>query len=251
MKETNNTLLAREHLLKHTDKQIKITTLHEMAKVSGISAIEGYLGAAKEYNDHIMVALNADIPESHENTFVHELLHIILDYEKFPNVVINEQFAIKKLPRQFGAQLPKLQAYFSSTIDHPEIYKRMKDDYELNMENYFNLLLRQKKNRFTKKNSFTSKEAEVFSNQQDILDGLEYFYYDNTQRSEILMAFREKSNSAYNSCFSLHTSINKIGMHYPSSCRKAAEMIKMHLVKYGEKRNIGILNNMWNALKIV
>lgn len=251
MNETNNTLLAREHLLKHTDKQIKITTLHEMAKVSGISGIERYLGAAKEYNDHIMVALNADIPESHENTFVHELLHIILDYEKFPNMAINEQFAIKNLPPRLYAQLPKLQAYFSSAIDHPEIYVRMKDNYELNMEKYFNFLLAQKKNRFTKKNSFKNKEEELFFNQQDIIDGLEYFHYDNAQREEILMAFRETSNSAYNSCLALHRAISRSGMHNPLSCRKSAEKIKIHLVKYGEKRNIGLLNNMWNALDIV
>jgi len=251
MNETSNTLLAKDHLLKYTDKPVRITTLQEIAKECGISGIEAYLGATKECDDHIMVALNANEPESHESTFVHELLHIMLDYEKFPNVVINEQFAINNLSPQLSSHLSKLQGYISSAIDHPEIYLRMKENYALDMEKYFNNLLNQKKNRFAKKMNFKSKEEEVFSNQQDILDGLEYFYYGDAQREELLKIFRDVSVSAYNSCLGLHRAISRIGMHDPISCRKAAEKIKMHLVKYGDKRNLGFLNNMWHALDIV
>ena len=127
----------------------------------------------------------------------------------------------------------------------------MKKEYTLNMENYFNNLLAQKKNRFAKKKNFKSNEEEVFYNQQDILDGLEYFHYGDAQRAEIITIFRETSNSAYNSCLGLHRAISRIGMHNPNSCFKSAEKIKMHLVIYGEKRNIGLLNNMWSALDIV
>lgn len=249
MKEMDNTQLAREHLAKLTDKPIILTTVQEVAKSSGIKGVEGYLGAAKENDDHIVVALNPNKPESQESAFVHELLHIMLDYEGFPNVRINEQYAMTNLPQHLWAQLPKLQAYFSSVLDHPEIYRRMRETYNQDMGAYFDGLLTQKINRFNKKKRSNDQEL-VFSNQQDILDGLEYFYYDVKQRTEILAHFKEKSNSAHNSCLGLQRAIDKIGMHNPQSCRKSAEMIKARILKYGEKRNLKLLNNMWKALDI-
>jgi len=249
VRETDNTQLAREHLAKFTDKPIMLTTVQKVAKVSGINGVEGYLGAAKENDDLILVALNPNKPESQESTFVHELSHIMLDYEGYPNVRINEQYAMTNLPQHLWTQLPKLQAYFSSVLDHPEIYRRMRESYNLNMEAYFDGLLKQKINRINKKKSSNDQEL-VFSNQQDILDGLEYFYYDVKQRTEILAHFKKKSNSAYNSCLGLQRVIDKIGMHNPISCRKSAEIIQDRIVKYGEKRSQKLLNNMWKALEI-
>jgi len=45
--------------------------------------------------------------------------------------------------------------------------------------------------------------------------------------------------------------VEPIGMHHPQSCRKSARIIKAHIIKYGEKRGLELLNNMWKALEIV
>lgn len=249
MKETNKTQSARKHIAKLTDKPIIITSLDELAVSSGLQGIEGYLGAAKENDDNIIIAINSNKPESHESTFVHELLHIMINYEGFPKVFINEQFIKKNLPQKLWALLPKLQAYFSSVLHHPVIYKRMREIYNIDMGVYFNGLLVQKMNRFNSKKNKNDQEV-VFSNQQDILDGLEYCYYEAEQRTKILCQFRKKSNSAYNMCLDLQRAINKIGILNPQSCKISAEIIKSRIIKYGEKRNLGVLNNMWEALDI-
>ena len=125
----------------------------------------------------------------------------------------------------------------------------MRQDYNLDMERYFESLLEQKVSRFSKKNAGNEQES-IFSNQQDILDGLEYFYYDADYRTQVLSCFRDNSESAYNSCLQLRTKIEKTGMHTPHSCLKSGKKIKAHIIKYGGKRNLNFLNNMWKALEV-
>jgi len=250
MNETNNTRLAREHLAKYTDKPVVLTTVQTLAKETGIKGLEGYNGATVELDDHIQIALNPNKPESQENTFVHEVLHGVLKYEGFPRAQINEQYARTHLSQHLADALYKLQALFQSVLVHPEIYRRMRETYNLNMEAYYDGLLKQKTNRFNRDRGHGDQE-QIFFNQQDVVDGLEYFYYDVKQRTKILALFKEKSNSAYDSCFDLQRTIDKIGMHHPQSCRKSARIIKAHIIKYGEKRGLELLNNMWKALEIV
>ncbi len=250
MQETENTLLARERLSKFTDKPITITTVQEIAKQSGIKGIEGYFGATYEHADHIEVALNPNHPDSLETSFVHELLHIMLDHEGFPSVTINKTYATAHVPQQLWPGLPKLQSYFSSVLQHPEVYRRMRNEYTLDMEAYFGSLVTQKTNRF-KKASTTDQQQLLFLHQQDILDGLEYFYYNDEHRAQILGLFKSKSPSAYQSCLGLHRSIEKIGMHTPQSCHKSAEAIKSRLIKHGAKRGLlPVFNSQWHAIQI-
>jgi len=250
MEESSNTQLARELLAKLTDKPIIIKSLQEVANESRIQGIEGYLGATIETPDHILIALNENKPETHENSFVHEILHKMLDYEGFPKVSVNQDYAKKNLPPNLQVHLIKLLSFFHSVIQHPEIYKRMREDYKLDMDSYFCALLIQKRNRFDKKKSDDDQQRLIFSKQQDILDGLEYMYYNKNQKNEILRIFKDKSISAYNSCLGLHKAISKIGIHTPQSCLMVAGKIKAHIIKYGDKRGLGLLNNMWKAIEI-
>ena len=249
MEESSNTQLAREHLAKLTDKPIMIKSLREVANELGNQGIRGYLGAVSETSDYIIIALNENKPETHESSFVHEMLHKMLDYEGFPKVSVNQNYAKKNLPPKLQILLPKLLAYFSSVIHHPEIYKRMREDYNLDMELYFCGLLIQKRNRFDKMKSDDNQQL-IFLNQQAILDGLEYMYYNKNQKNEILRIFKDKSISAYDSCLGLHKAISKIGMYTPQSCLTAAEKIKSHIIKYGDKRGLDLPNNMWKAIEI-
>lgn len=251
IKETKNTILARENLLKLTNKPVIITTLEEFSMRLGINFIQGYLGANKEFNDYIVVALNEYKPESHESTFVHELIHSILRHEQFPRVMINEQFINNYIPKDLWSDLTKLVCFFQSSIEHPVIYERMRNNYQLDMEKYFNLLLVNKKNRLSKKNNFKTREERLFSDQQDILDGLEYHCYDEPQKTEILKILKVESRNAYDSCYSMNQAITNTRIHDPLSCHKSAEIIKAAIIKYGEKRHIGNLNKMWKALDIV
>ena len=249
-KETNNTQLAREHLLKYTDISIKVITLEQFINESkhNYKGLEGANGAIEKRGDHFAIGLKNNKPETHENTFVHEILHKILHYENFPEVRYNIELVKNTIPQNFRKYLPRLAAYFSSVITHPEIYLRMRDNYDLKMEDYFDSLVIQKKVLLSNKGIFNSPEEEVFSNQQLILDGLEYFYYNDNQKRDLLTIFRNTSDSAYMSCRSLYKAVKKIGVYNPQSCLKAAALIRSHITSYGTKRSIGIFNKFWNAM---
>jgi len=249
MLETDNTRLAREHLAGLTDKPVIITTLQQMAQAAGIGDLGAHLGVCRETADNITIAVDPNKPETHEATFVHELLHRMLDHKGFPQIWINDMYAETNVPRHLWRLLPQLQSRFSSVLQHPEIYRRMREDYKLDMERYFDSLLIQKVGRFNKRN-WRSEHERTFLSQQDILDGLEYFYYDANQKTQILSCFKDNSESAYNSCLQLHRQIEKIGTHTAHSCLKSAKAIKAHIIKYGEKRNLHLLNNMWESLDI-
>lgn len=249
MTETENTISAREHLAKLTDKPIIMTTVQHLAQTEGIKSLENNLGVCKETADSITIALHPDRPDTHEATFVHEVVHRILNHEGFPGIWINDIYAKTNIPSNLWPHLRNLQSRLSSVLQHPEVYRKMRQDYDLDMEHYFESLLKQKVRRFSRKRGGNEQEL-IFFNQQDILDGLEYFHYDPDQRKQVQSCFRDSSESAYNSCLQLHAKIEKTGTHTSHSCLKSGKAIKTHIVKYGEKRNLHFLNNMWKALEV-
>ena len=198
MIETKNTLKVINMLRKYTDKKVFVKDIKELSNDPVFSGAASYLGATYNGPDSIIVYLNLSYQHTCEATFIHEILHIILDYEGFPNIIINEDVA-KILPSQFARVLPKLQSFFSSTVDHPEIFKRMESDFDLDLSLYYEIQVQQKLNRFYKSLASDSKTNEqyYFFRQQDILIGLEYFFYPQNHKEKILKVFRESYPDAY------------------------------------------------------
>lgn len=99
----------------------------------------------------------------------------------------------------------KLQQQFSSTIEHPEIFRRMISEFDLDVDAYFNAQVRQKLRRFEKSlEKSTRKDGEYhFYRQQDILVGVELFFYPEPYKEEILNTFKEFYPGAFQSCLSL------------------------------------------------
>lgn len=251
MIETKNTLKVINVLRKHTDKKILVKDIKELSSDPGFSGAASYLGATYNGPDSVIVYLNLSHPHTCEATFTHEILHIILDYEGFPNIIINEDIA-KILPSQFVRVLPKLQSFFSSTIDHSEIFKRMESGFDLNLSLYYEIQVQQKLNRFYKslRNGSKTDEQYYFFRQQDILIGLEYFFYPQKHKEKILKIFGESYPDAYASCSSLYNKVKRVGFNTPKSGYKSAKIIKEHIIKYGERKSTGMFNKMGEALEI-
>ncbi len=250
MINTNKTKLAEEYLYKHTDKKIKVISLDEYEELTGLEGVKEYHGASGRSDSDIFIALNHKCVDIHEQIYIHEVLHHILRFEGYPEAQVNWDFVNSNFTPKYQPILKKIQANFSSVIAHPEIYKRMKNVYELDMSPYFDSLVRNKKSRFNKMPTNNYIEL-TFANQENILDGLEYFYYDKNQKEKIVKIFKSKSMSAFKECLNLFQIINSIGMYKPSSCRIAAEQIKNQIFIYGEKNNIGIINKVWKSIKII
>jgi hypothetical protein len=248
--QTKNGLRVINILRKYTNKNILVKDIRELVAHPSFPGVESYLGASDNTPENIIIYLNFSYSDTCEATFVHEVLHIILRYEGFPEVIIDQEKA-NTLPNQFRQVLPKLQSFFSSTIDHPEIFRRMGSEFDLNLHSYYQIQVQQKINRFHKSLKEESKNDQYyFFRQQDILIGLEYFFYPPNYKERILQVFNELYPDAYASCSSLYEKVKKIGFHTPESAYQSGKMIKAHIIRYGERKGARIFNKMWEALEI-
>jgi len=241
---TENTIKAVNMLNKYTDKAIQVRDIKELPDIGS------YLGAAY-IDDEIIIHLNCSYPiDIQEATFIHEVLHLVLRYEGFPKVEINETIA-RTLPSQFISVLPKLRSHFSSTIEHPQIFKRMESEFTLNLPRYYGVQVQQKLNRLNKGLNYPKGSKQYyFFRQQDILIGLEYFFYPQYYKNKILSVFKEAYPNAYTSCLSLYNKVKKIGFNSPKSAYESAKIIKAHVIRYGRRKSVGVFNKMWKALEI-
>jgi hypothetical protein len=97
----------------------------------------------------------------------------------------------------------------------------------------------------------TRKDGKYyFYRQQDILIGIELFFYPDPYREEILNAFKEFYPGAFQSCLSLYNKIKRVGFRTPESCYSSAKIIKDHIMKYGKRKAVREINRIWEALEI-
>jgi hypothetical protein len=248
--QTKNGLRAISMLRKYTDKNILVKDIRELAGRPSFPGVESYLGASENTSENIIIYLNFSYPNTCEATFIHEMLHKILRYEGFPEVIIDQEKA-NTLHIQYKQFLPKLQSLFSSIIDHPEIFRRIESEFDLDLHSYYQIQVQQKINRFHKSWKEEPKNDQYyFFRQQDILIGLEYFFYPPIYKERILQVFNELSPDAYASCSSLYEKVKKIGFYTPESAHQSGKMIKAHIIRYGERKGARIFNKTWEALEI-
>ncbi|NDK56823.1 hypothetical protein [Pontibacter fetidus] len=248
MKHTATTLKAQEKLMNLSGYPVEIVTMKEFAISSGLLNVESYLGVHYFDGEQHIIGVNSEKPETNESTFVHECIHAILDIEGFPKVKIDykgsEDITINK-------NCDLLAAFLSSAIQHPEVYRRMDKEFNIDMRNYFQGLLIQKKSRLTKKDSVSQGGLDaVLSNQQDIIDGFEYFFYSENEQKEILDLFKKVSPSAFDFLQGIRKK-SKLDFYSPSKARVSALDFFERIKKYGEKKAGQSLNTMfWDKISI-
>lgn len=54
----------------------------------------------------------------------------------YPTVAVDETRVATRLPEAMRSCLPVLRGRLASTVDHPEIYKRMETEYQIDMDRY-------------------------------------------------------------------------------------------------------------------
>ncbi len=100
------------------------------------------------------------------------------------------------LPRNSGIENTRLtlSSFLESSIQHPEVYRRMKEVYNLDQEKYFQGILVQKRKRFLNKPIYpTGDFRRTLSSQQSIIDGFEYFYYSSKAKRTALKLLKKNA----------------------------------------------------------
>jgi hypothetical protein len=217
------------------------------------SGIPGsWLGFVRQQEDRIEIYCDMSCSEGvRQAIVVHEILHKILGHEGFPQVSINETASRALLP-QHQKLLAKLKDRFKSAIDHPEIFRRILSCFELDIDSYFGVQVKQKLHMFGSRSArgIGTSPWYYFEGQQDIMWGVEFFSYPSAHRDLILSAFANSNPESYQSCLSLYGKVKEIGFENPMACYRSALIMKSHILEYGQRRAIGRLNDIWRALEV-
>ena len=249
MNETKNTAKAREYLKALTSKPIFLTTLEEEAVRSNMPSMRNYSGATIEEPERFVIALNHKRPQTQEASFVHEVIHQILVYSKYPMMSFDEDFVRRNLPPNHFSIMLQLQGKAISSIEHPEVYRQMIENYDLDMDQYFNDLVSQKLNRQSKTRSNLIADR-IFSDQQDILEAIEYNYYSDKAKELLLPKFSKVSTTAVEIASDLINSLEDHWFRKPEKSLKAGRIILTRIIQHGDSNELGAINNVWKALRL-
>ncbi len=212
-----------------------------------------YLGAGGERKNWIEIYLNSNISTSvQEVVFIHELTHIIMRNQGFPGIAMRADVAGRFNPIQKNDFID-YRNLFSSTIDHLRIYATMQKEYSLDFDSYFRLQIEAKTRKLQKfPDRESSKNDEYFhSVQQLILDGLEYPFYPEPFKQEIMTLFKSTTTQGFMASSALFSKVSKIGFETPQELFKCAVLIQNQIVHYGEKKSVGPVNQLYSGLVVV
>ncbi len=137
---------------------------------------------------------------------------------------------------------------FASIIAHPQVFSREKNEFDLEIDSYFDAQVDQKKHRFELRTDKIKDESKYFVRQQDILFGLDYFSYPPKHKKIIQNIFRDLYPEAYKSCNNLN---KKLKFNNPRECLNSAQKIKQHIIRYGRKKRLLIPNKIWDAMDVL
>ncbi len=249
MKETKNTQIAREKFASLTDKPIEITSLAAEAKRKNTPYIVDFLGASIIESDRIVIALNYNKPETHETTFIHEVTHQIIAKSGFPRIDYDLEYANVFVDPNHLPILQQVMSYLISSIEHPEVYRQMTEFYDLDMKAYFDSLIVQKMRRFALPIP-SNKIDRILSEQQDIVEGIEYHYYHESVKKQILDELKRVSPQAFDIVEGYLQKLPEEWYRTPIDCESTANLILRRVIDYGESNRLGFPNHLWKAIKV-
>lgn len=247
MIDTVNTRKALDMLMGFTDKEIEVKPIEEF-RAPGLKQPITYLGITQLSDNCFRIYLSTEYPEA---ILIHEILHIILRYEGFPVVGFDETCAERRLPQPVRDCLPVLAGRLVSTVDHPEIHRRMENDYDLDMDRYYRIHAERETDKIIRESGLTLEHDDhVFVCQQNILSCLDFLLWGKPHAG-LLDTLSRHYPEVFNSSQTLRRDVARTGFSTPLGAFKSANIIKSHIVNYGKRRFMRKeFTLMWKSLTI-
>jgi len=199
--------------------------------IKNTSALLGGIKYFENKKGSITVSLNTKFSENIQTAvFHHELLHLISAYEGWPMVRFHGNKTV--LTQNEREYLVTFQKELASIFQHPYVYSRMINDFELDYETYFDTQVQLKKNLLTK--SIKKYANSVEKTQEDIFKAIDYYHYPEKNKKEILDFYRQVNYPAYKINRSLS---KKTKFDTPMAVKKSFNLVKKEVIKLGRKKN--------------
>lgn len=247
MIDTANTRKVLDMLRGFTNREVEVKPIEEF-QAPGFTQPVTYFGITQLSEDHLRIYVST---ECHEAILIHEILHIILRYESFPVVGVDETCAERRLPKPARDCLPILAGRLASTVDHPEIHRRMESDYDLNTDRYYSVHAERETDKIIRESGQTlERDDYVFVCQQNILSCLDFLLWGKPHTG-LLDTVRRHYPEVFNSSQALRRKVARTGFSTPLGAFKSANVIRSHIVNYGKRRFVSKeLPLMWKSLTI-
>jgi hypothetical protein len=239
---------------KNIQKLIKMLREHSDTReiiiddIKKIPRYSSYIGVCRQTSNEILIYSNYGFPENiQEANIIHELLHVLLDHEGFPRVEINKN-KFRNANPEAKKVLSYLRDHFRSTIDHPQVFNREINEFDIDVCSYFDIQVEQKKHRFERRVEGKKDKNYYFLRQQDILIGLDYYSFPSKHRRMIQKIFRSLYPETYKYCNTLY---KKLKFNNPNEVYTSAQKIKKDIIRYGRKKGLSKINKLWDAIDIL
>jgi len=177
----------------------------------------------------ICIGINTSFSEDIQtSSTIHELLHIISMTEGWPLIKYKRNISLTKNEIEF---LDKYEGEISSIFQHPYVFSRMINDYNLNHEEYFNIQVNIFKKHLIK--SIKKFNNSIERTQTDIFSAVNYFHYPEQQKKDILDFYRTTNFQAYK----INRDVEKkITWNTAEDARKAFSIYKKEVLNIGKKK---------------
>ncbi|MGB0428915.1 MAG: hypothetical protein ACPGLV_00480 [Bacteroidia bacterium] len=230
---TDKMNLAKNNLSKLIPKPLRIISMDEVVREEKDQKWTNYLGVTREEDHTIMIGLNEKYPEFQESVFIHEILHRILEQEGFPQIHLNHS-KLKNYQPKVHWLFYYLSGRLSEILDHPTIYLRMEDEYNLNLTSYFDFhaskILNEIDDLHLKGDDFNSKVNSLFF-------AIEIDYYHEPWATETLEYIFEKFPFVKMDIEHLLRRLEAYDVNKVDSCKARAKFILTYFKKILVKEN--------------
>lgn len=246
MIQTENTIKALKSLKQITTSEIIILSESKFEEKFQIR-LSGN-GTHYFFNQKHYICINEKMPHfAQECSFVHECLHAILRIEKYPCCYLEGRRDFRDEEKK---SLLTIAGKLTDALHHPEIYKRMVKEYNLNIEKYFENLLKIKIERLEKiKTNSSDNLSLVYISQQNFIDAYEYFFYPEKIKLQLFDKMKEIFPDNYS--FLIGIKEKKRKFETPENAKLSIINLLKKIKKYGDKKNAGVLNNqVWDLMLV-
>lgn len=185
-----------------------------------------------------------------EAVLVHEGLHAILRTEAFPSVVRDETNYLWHIC-EYTDEL-NYNSFIQSKIEHPEIYRRMRKSFKLDMSEYFKLQVEKIYCSYLRRNSPKENEnpnpyAKCFA----VLMGLESSFFDQPYRDEAYEMIENYYHPGITQCSKKIYNCIKDDYSSPDAVRKIFEVSKDTMSSFEDDPDFrNTARKFWSCFKL-
>jgi hypothetical protein len=232
--------MAIEHARALTDRPIFFKHASEWVSADPGDPDVLESSARVDCEDHEEIYLIDELPEL---MAVHELLHVILELEGYPNAQLNPSAVLRKSGKE--EEFARRCVDFTNLFLHPEIYRRTREVYSLEFAPFRVYAAKVLDDQAAE--AIARGEVKFPLGKQAHIFNVRNLLHLRPESDGTLKRYQKTCAATHAFAVSLDEKLAKIGMVTPAAARRAAAIIKDELIAFGRRLGNQPTNDLWRA----